>query len=107
MTSLAQKATFFDNSIEIRGSEPSYQTIVASNVRRGDGNLIATCDLKIGGIFIRGVRVRRGRAGSVFINYPSTRLGDNWVKLVEITSRPLEEAVRQVVLKAVGEATRW
>ena len=84
----------------------AYQSIAATNIQPGEGDIIATCDLKVGGLLIHHVRVRRGRNGSAFVNLPSIRMNGHWIDAVEITSVPLRDACRQVVLAAVAEVTR-
>jgi hypothetical protein len=104
MNSLAEKPVSFNK----QSSPPqAYRSIAVSNVRAGEGDVIATCDVRCGGIFIRNVCVRRGRNNSTFVNYPSARdKHGHLVKLIEVTSPQLEEAIRQVVLAAAAEVTR-
>lgn len=82
------------------------KAIQVSNIRPGVGDDIAICSVKIGGLFIRSVIVRRGRGGHTYVNFPSVRQGDGWVKLVEITSPQLLAAVEQEIYRAISEALR-
>jgi len=85
---------------------PAYRVIAVSNVRVGDGDTIATLDLKLGGLLIHDVKVRRGRQGATYINLPRIRVDGKWVDAIEILSPALEDFVRQTVYRAVAEATR-
>lgn len=88
------------------GSTP-YKSITASNVQPGQGDVIATLDLKVGSILIRRVSVRRGRGDATFVNYPSRKnKHGKWLPLVEILSPALETAVREEIYRAVGEVVR-
>ncbi len=65
--------------------------------------LLATVTIRVGGIVLRGVTVSdRGRG--VYVNFPSRKVGDAWVDLVEIVSPALREHVAAVVLAAVRGA---
>lgn len=110
MTTVAQERPHFNTDtrlqLEKHRNTPAYQSIVASNIQPGEGDVVATCDLKVGGLLIRRVKVRRGRQGATYVNLPSVRLDDLWTDTIEFTSKPLEAACYQAVLAAVAEATR-
>ena len=110
MNNLAHHRQLFnlrDNPQPDKTSETSsFRTIAAINVQRGDGDIIATCDLKVGGLLIRGVRVRRGRQGTTYVNFPRRHVNGQWVDIIEITSTPVGDACRQVVLNAAAEVNR-
>ena len=87
-------------------SEEKYRSIAALNVAPGIGDLICTLDLKIGGLTIRQICVRRGRKDVVYVNFPRARIGDKWVDVIEVTSTSLLAACRQVALAAALEVIR-
>jgi DNA-binding cell septation regulator SpoVG len=101
MNRIAEKPQTFNH---IQPTTP-YHSIAVTDLQLGEDALIATCNLKVGGLLIHHVKVRRGRNG-IFVNLPSIRINGHWIDAVEITSAPLRDACRQVVLAAVTETTR-
>lgn len=85
-------------------SEPHEQLVAVLNITRGVGPLVATCDVKLGGVLIRGVRVRRGRGG-MFVNMPSVRDRETgaWTQIVELNPH-MADLARQAVERAVTAA---
>lgn len=87
--------------------DKTYRSIAVTNVRLGQGDTVATLDLKVGGVFIRRVHLRRGRGGSVYLNFPSFKNEHGrWLSFVEITSQPLADAINHAVMAAVAEVER-
>jgi hypothetical protein len=83
-----------------------YQAIAVSDIQRGKGAVIATFTLKIGGIFVRNVTLRRSRRGATYLNFPSYRNEHGrWVHLVEIRSQKLEDFIQQAAHKAISEVS--
>lgn len=83
------------------------KTIQVTNIRLGQGDIIATLDVRVGGIFIRNVSLRRGRGDTIYVNYPSFRNEHGrWVHSIEITSPQLEAYLREEIFRAVTEAVR-
>jgi hypothetical protein len=84
---------------------PAYQAIAVTNLQPGSGSVIARCDLKLGGIFVRNVTLRRGRNNSTFLNFPSYRNKEGkWIHLVELVSPALTDFVTTAIHRAISEA---
>jgi DNA-binding cell septation regulator SpoVG len=82
----------------------SNRTIEVVGIEPGDvPGVLATVTIRVGGIIFRGVNVtNRGRGA--FVNFPSRKVDDAWVDLVEIVSPALRDLVAAVVLAAVRGA---
>lgn len=84
-----------------------YRAITVTGVQPGEGDTIATFNVKVGSVIVRKVTLRRGRGNSTYVNYPATKDEyGRWVHLVEIVSPALEAAVRAEIYRAVGEVVR-
>lgn len=83
-------------------SDPRSTVRVLSSVK-GEGPLIATVDVKVGGLLIRRVKVRRGRNNFTYVDFPSVRDNETgkWIHYIEFSSKALEEFVRANILQAV------
>lgn len=75
-------------------------------IEPGSGSIIAICSLRLGGLTIYGVCVRRGRGGSTYVNMPSVRRQGRWAPAVELVSDKLRSSVEAEVLRAVAAVTR-
>lgn len=110
-SSLAQQVNTLqapqDTLLPLGTTSTPYRSIVVSNVKMGEGDVIATMDVKIGSVIVRNVSLRRGRGNSTHVNYPAFKNEDGrWVHLVEIVSPALESAVNAEIFKAASGATR-
>jgi hypothetical protein len=84
--------------------EQPFRVIGVSDIVRGDGDTLASFTLRIGGIRIRHCRLRQGRGGATYLNFPSTKDEDGrWVHLVEVVSPTLERFLQATIHKAVAE----
>lgn len=84
-----------------------YRAIIVTNIQPGNDDEIASFDVKIGGVLVRRVSLRKGRNDSTYVNFPSHKNEHGrWVHVVEITSPALDVAVRQEIVRAVSEAVR-
>src|SRR4051794_18522516 len=99
MSSIPQIGTSFNPSFKPIMEEPR-QAISVLSVEPGEGDLLGTVDIKIGGLILRQLKVRRGRGESIFLNLPSVKNKETGQRhvLYEITSPFLEEAARKEIL---------
>lgn len=89
------------------GPATPYKSIAVTNIQPGQGDEIASFDVKIGSVLVRKVTLRRGRGNSVYTNFPRFRNEHGrWMPCVEITSPALEAAVRDEIHRAVSEVVR-
>ena len=110
--SILEKPEFFNppqgtDLLPVGSPSTPYRSIAVTNITPGQEDVVATFDVKIGGVVVRQVSLRRGRNNSTYVNYPNYKNDDGkWVHLVEIISPALESAVCQEIYRAVGEVAR-
>lgn len=79
--------------------------IEVANVQAGTGSpsVVATLDLKLGGVVIRGCRWVKTRDGRTFLSLPSRKDRDTeqWTPIVEL-SQPLQDRAEEEARGAVG-----
>lgn len=93
--------------LPVGAASTPYRSIAIFDIQPGQDDIVATFSVKIGGITVRKVSLRRGRNDSTYINFPAFKNEHGrWAPVVEILSPALEAAVRQEIYQAVGEVVR-
>ena len=67
-------------------------------------SIVAVAEVEIAGVLSLLVHVGRSKSGKMFANLPSSKKGDEWIAMVEITDPALAAEVQRCATHAVEEA---